>query len=79
MCARGACNAVNEVRDFSQLQSFQSVRASFGSQMDVERIQKGGLLLSIVLFKICFAFVESRAVFLDCVYTTLSSDGRDLF
>ena len=25
----------------SQLQSFQSVRASFGSQMDVERIQKG--------------------------------------
>ena len=45
MYARGACNAV---RDFessswmhSQLQSFQSLRASFGLQMDVERIQKG--------------------------------------
>ena len=44
MYGRGACN---EVRDFesscwmSQLPSFQSVRASFGSQMDVERIQKG--------------------------------------
>ena len=37
----------------SQLQSFQSARSSFGSQMDVERI-------------ICFAFIASRAVFLDC-------------
>ena len=45
MYARGACY---RVRDFEssywmqrQLQSFQSVRALFGSQMDVERIQKG--------------------------------------
>ena len=45
MYTRGACNGV---RDFesscwmqSKLQSFQSIRALFGSQMNVERIQKG--------------------------------------
>ena len=57
----------------SQLQSFQSVRVTFGSQMDVER-----MLLSIVLFIICFVFVVIRAVFLDCAALFLVT-GETLF
>ena len=56
----------------NQLQSFQSVRASFGSQMDVERIQKvrfvvayRSLLSPFCYFLVRFAFVACCAVFLD--------------
>ena len=61
MYARGA---FNEFRDLqSQLQSFQSVRASFGADGRGKDIyKKVRFVVKIVHFIICLAIVASRAV-----------------
>ena len=63
MHARGACNAVNEVRDFYQLQSFQSVRASFGSQMDVKGYKKVRVVVKYHSFHNLFCVRLGSALF----------------
>ena len=49
----------------SQLQSFESVRASFGSQMDLKMIQKGKVCWYRSFHKLVCIRCE-QPVFLDC-------------
>ena len=60
----------------SQLQSFQSVRASFGSQMDVERIQKVRFVVKYRSFHNLFC-VRCEPRYSSGLCTTICSDGRD--
>ena len=60
----------------SQLQSFQSVRASFGSKMDVERIQKVRFVVKYHSFHNLFCVCCEPRCF-SGLCTTICSDRRD--
>ena len=60
----------------SQLQSFQSVRASFGSQMDVEGYKKVRFVVKYRSFHNLFCVCCEPRCF-SGLCTTISSDGRD--
>ena len=59
--ARAAATWMQSQLQFSECKS--DVLVTDGRGKDTKRL---GLLLSIVLFIICFVFVANRAVFLDC-------------
>ena len=78
-----ACCACKKVCDFgsscwvrSQLRRFQTVRASFGSRMDVERIQKVRFVVKYRYFYNLFCISYEPRCF-SPLCTTLCSDGRD--